>query len=101
MSGDEIEIHRADEWSGLYLNGELQTYGDHHHAEEWLYERFGVKVVDNPSWLVNDKPYATLGEMREAQEKERLARIEAAELREQAEALIQRANRLDPRTVSK
>lgn len=45
---DEIEFWRCDEWTMVYLNGELVKYGDHYLAEEWLQERCGVKVVDDP-----------------------------------------------------
>lgn len=90
----EIEIHRLDEWSGLYLNGELQVHGDHYHADEWLYDRFGVKVVeDSRGWLLPDgsTPRQTLAEVYAARDERERAKAEAARLRAEADEIERKA----------
>lgn len=94
---DKIEIHRNDDWSGLYLNGELQTHGDHYHADEWLYQRFGVKIVHDSPWLLPDSrtPRQTLAEVQAAAEERQRNLDEAVRLRDEAQKMIDRANALE------
>lgn len=94
---EEIEIHRSGEWSGLYLNGVLKAYGDHYHADEWLYEHFRVRIVEESPWLGADgrTPLRTLKEVREATEEMERRHAEAMRLRAEAQTMIDRANALE------
>ncbi len=93
---DKIEIHsNGGEWAGLYLNGELQKYGDSYLCDEWLYERFGVELVYDSPWLIDDRtPRRTVAEINEAAEEIHRRKTEAAELRKQAAELEKRAKAL-------
>ena len=94
----EIEIWRYSEWSGLYLDGELQVYGDHYHADEWLYQHFNVKIVDDSAWLKDgdSEPYTRLSEVREVVAKRQHDLAEAKRLKSEVEELQARIKRLDP-----
>jgi hypothetical protein len=96
----DIQIHRADEWSGLYVDGELIRHGDHYLADEALYEMFGVQIVDDPAWLLGGdgvRPHAPAEFLAEVEayaeacrERERQAaglEAQAAELERQAKEL--------------
>ena len=47
----EIEFHVEDEWTAVYLDGELQRVGDSYLADEWMQERFGVKVIHDGAFM--------------------------------------------------
>jgi len=48
---NEIEFHINGDWTAVYLDGELQRVGDSYLADEWLQERFGVKVVYDSAFM--------------------------------------------------
>jgi polysaccharide deacetylase 2 family uncharacterized protein YibQ len=96
--GSNIEIHEAGEWAAVYLDGRLVLVGDSYHADEWLRERFGVKTVQDDTFMrgqtSRDGVAKTLDEVRDyaAARRERLNR--AAALRAEAKRLEDEAARL-------
>jgi len=50
-SASNIEIHEAEEWSAVYLDGKLVQVGDSYLADEWLRTRFGVKTVQDEAFM--------------------------------------------------
>lgn len=94
----EIEFWQAGEWTMVYLNGQLVCHGDHYHADEWLQERCGVKIVqDDASFSVPDghHPVQTLAEVHAAMDAaaERTRRAEM--LRRQADDLRAEADLIE------
>lgn len=94
---DKIEFHRAGEdWTAVYLNGELQRVGDSYRADEWLQEHVGVVVVEDSVCMIDDhRAYQTLDEVNEATRLRDAKRAEAQALRDQASELERRAKELD------
>ena len=94
--GDKIEFHRAgEEWTAVYLNGELQRVGDHYLADEWLQQYAGVKEVHNSVCMIdNYRAYPTLDEVHAATDAKALKLLEAADLERQAAELTARAKEL-------
>lgn len=95
-----VEIHRAGEWSGLYVDGELVRHGDHYLADEALHEMFDVAIVDDDAWLRGgngvepDGPAQTLGEVRRYADARGERQRLAAELEDRAAALAEQARQL-------
>ena len=50
-SASNIEIHEAEEWSAVYLDGKLVLVGDSYLADEWLRTKFGVKTVQDNAFM--------------------------------------------------
>jgi len=49
---ESVELHvGSGEWSALYVNGELDTVGDHHLSHERIAELYGVTVVQSDDFL--------------------------------------------------
>lgn len=93
---DEIEFHRAgEEWTAVYLNGQLQRVGDSYLADEWLQEYAGVKQVDDSVCMIDDHRahptleavYAATDERDRRFEMAAALEAEAAELKAGAEGL--------------
>jgi predicted trehalose synthase len=89
------------EWSALYVDGKLDTVGDHYLAAERINELFGVVVIQSDDFLLGN-PNASRQDV--AQTMDRVAhynksradrQTQAAALREQAEALLEQAAELE------
>lgn len=95
---ESIEVHEAEEWSALYLDGKLVLVGDSYHADEWIRGHFGIKTVQDDAFMRGQTSRAgvatTLGEVAAyAQDRQdRLTR--AAELQAEAARLTEEASRL-------
>lgn len=87
---DDIQFWRADEWTMVYLNGELVCHGDHYHADEWLQARCGVVTVDDDDNASIPDGHHPLHLLAEAEEN----RKTAAELKRAIEAKREKARRL-------
>jgi len=94
-----VKYEGSDEWSALYVDGKLDTVGDHYHATERIEQLVGVKVIQNDDFLRGGNYRAdvapTLEDLnlyvRERERREAEAarlRAQAAELRAQADALV-------------
>jgi hypothetical protein len=94
---DEIEFHRVgEEWTAVYLNGELQRVGDSYLADEWLQEHAGVVVVENsPCMLDSHRAMPTLAEVRGTIIERDRKLAEAEKLRLDAIEMIKRATQLE------
>jgi hypothetical protein len=47
----KLEIHYAEEWAALYVDGNLERAGDTYLAEERAFELLGVTTVQDPAFL--------------------------------------------------
>lgn len=97
-----IRYTGSGEWSVLYVNGQLDTYGDHYLIDERIATIFGVQEEDTDHWYRGDggRDFAipqTVEKAEEWRREDRDAAEKAKTLREQADALLQRAKELEDR----
>lgn len=98
---DSVTLLVGDgEWSALYVNGDLDTYGDHYLADERLQTLFGVHVTHTNDWYRGDggrnyKVAQSLPEYRawQLEDKERQDRADA--LRAEAKRLEEAADQME------
>ena len=87
----DLEIHYAEEWAALYVDGKLERVGDSYLAEERAFELLGVKIVQDDSFLRGQTQAAgvaqTLDEVVAYSDERDEKRRRAAELRAEAERL--------------
>lgn len=98
MANDEIEFWQAGEWTMVYLNGELVCHGDHYHADEWLQQRAGVKVIeDGGNFSVPDghHPVQKLADVYAAMDEAAERTCRAEEIRRQAAEMLAEAERIE------
>jgi hypothetical protein len=90
-----IEIHEADDWAAVYLDGNLQRVGDAYLADEWVREHFGVTTVQDDAFMrgqdQRDGVAQTLDEVKAFADDRDSRRARAAELRAEANRLLRRA----------
>jgi hypothetical protein len=108
--GRDIQIHYADNWAALYVDGKLHrdrhgaTIGDSHNVEETLFELLGVTVAQDDSFLLGqdrrDGAATTLEEIEEYRAARRARADVVAEMREQAAKLVREADALASRPLS-
>lgn len=96
----EYVVYVGDnEWSALYIDGELDRVGDHYLVDERLRTLFGVDEVFSNAFLQGGRYREDVAKtVREAElyDAELDRRADAArDLRDKAEALIQKANELE------
>jgi hypothetical protein len=97
----KLEIHYADDWAALYVDGELDpgTVGDSYHAEHRVFELLGVTQVHDDAFMRGQTQVAgvakTLDEVGEYRRQRDTDRQEAARLKEEAAALLARAKELE------
>lgn len=95
----KLEIHYADEWAALYVDGKLNRVGDIHNTEERAFELLGVRQVQDDAFMRGQSQRAgvatTVNEVDEYREWRDNGIAEAARLREEAAALLARATELD------
>jgi len=92
---DLVHWH-GEEWSALYVNGSLVSYGDTYHQDEWLLKAVGGRHESGGEFLggTNSQCYATLDECYEYRRLREQAQDRARELRAQAAQLIADAEQL-------
>lgn len=96
--GDEIEFWQCGEWTMVYLNGKLVKYGDHYHADEWLQEQVGVRVVEDDDGFSAPDGHNPIKDLAEVKaNKIAAAERDAAAERKRAEAraLLEEADRIE------
>lgn len=95
----KLEIHYADQWAALYVNGRLDRVGDSYLAEERAFELCGVKTVQDDAFMrgqtTREGVAQTIDEVNEYRQQRDHARAEAARLREEAARLAAEADRLE------
>lgn len=99
----DLEIHYdpKGEWAALYVDGKLDydTVGDSYHAEERALALCGVKLVENSPFLRggNQREHAapTVADIDEYRQRMAEREQRAAELRAEAQRLMDEANGLD------
>lgn len=95
----EVEIHEAEEWSAVYLDGRLIRVGDSYLADEWVREHFGVVTVQDDAYLRGQTSAAgvaqTLDEVREYATQRSQRKANAETLRFQASELLAQAEKLE------
>lgn len=95
----DLEIHYADDWAALYVDGELDRVGDAYLAEERAFEILGVTQVPDDAFMRGQKQSdgvaRTLADVQAYREQRDAAQAAAARLREQAAQLLAAATQLD------
>lgn len=97
----KMELHYADEWAALYVDGKLADngVGDAYRVEELAFEMAGVKQVKDDAFMRGQNQYDGVARTLDEVDEYRWARDNRAEeakrLREEAEALIARAAELE------
>lgn len=94
----KLEIHYADEWAALYVDGKLARVGDAYLAEERAFELLGVKIVQNDAFMRGQNQKSgvaqTLDEVAAFATEREEKRQRAAELRAEAARLLTEAGDL-------
>jgi hypothetical protein len=93
----DVEVHEADKWSAVYLDGKLVRQATPYLANEWVRAHFGVVTVQDDAFLRGGsgaETAQTLDEVAAYARTRRDALDRAVELERQAEALIDEAQRL-------
>jgi hypothetical protein len=94
----KLEIHYADEWAALYVDGKLDRVGDSYLAEERAFEILGVRTVQDDAFMRGqshrDGVAQTLDEVREFAKDREAKRARATELRAEADRLLREAGEL-------
>ena len=92
-----VEVHEAEEWSAVYLDGKLVRQGDSYLADDWVREHFGVVTVQDDAFLrggTGSETAQTLDEVADYAA-ERATRAErAADLERRASEMFDEARRL-------
>jgi hypothetical protein len=94
-----FEIHYADEWAALYVDGKLVRVGNSDNTEEEALHMLGVVVIQDDAFMRGQdqrKGVApTLGDVENYRQLRDKRRARAAELREQADQLRREADTLE------
>ena len=100
-----LEIHYADEWAALYVDGALDreygepTVGDRYRVEERAFELLRVRQIHDDAFMrgqnQRDGVARTLDEVAAYQVERHERKTRAERLRAQAEALLAEAKGLD------
>jgi hypothetical protein len=90
----------SDEWSALYVDGELVRHGDHYLIDEQLRVLFDVITVTTNAFVVTNKQgreaaCQTLDEIRELERTRMELSAQAAEKRAEAQRLLAEAEALE------
>lgn len=97
----KLEIHYADDWAALYIDGQLDpdTVGDKYNAEEKAFALLGVKQVHDNAFMRGQSQRSgvapTLDDVAAYRWERDNKRDEAARLRQEAESLLARAKELE------
>jgi hypothetical protein len=98
---DRIQFRRVgEEWTAVYLNGNLARVGDSYLADEWLAEHYGVEIVDDTDSACmadNHNALPTLAQVEQAEQRIAADRAAADRLRADADALLAAARDLESR----
>lgn len=91
------------EWSALYVDGELVTYGDHYIVDERIAELFGIEMRYDDNFLAseNDIPFKTLAEIEEFEEENAKFIAAAENLRKEAMRLANDRGRIEREAADK
>lgn len=98
----KLEIHYDpnSNWAALYVDGQMETVGDAYVAEEHAFDLAGVAIVRDDAFLrgqdTRDGAAQTLDEVTAYRRQRDAARSEAELLRQQAQALLDRAEQIAP-----
>lgn len=111
MSSRYVRYTGSQEWSALYIDGELDRMGDHYLIDERIAELFGVEVrdgVEGNHFLrggdgvkrtgSHSNPAQTLAEAEAYGREREDARRRVVELRQQAAELVKQADLIERST---
>lgn len=92
---NDIQFHHADDWTAVYLNGQLVRVGDTYLAEEWLHREVGVVDVFDDAFMrgqnSRDGVAQTLDEVASFATERDVKIARATALREEASRLLSEA----------
>lgn len=98
---DVVRFTGTGEWSALYVDGKIDTYGDHYVVNERIAALFGVLDAQSNDFVRpvpgshREVVYDTVEEVYAVAEQRAHALEEAARLRAEAESLIRQAKQLE------
>lgn len=86
--------YREGEWSALYVDGKLVSYGDHYYVDDWISAHLGIEEIESDDFLAADgrTVFDTLAEVHKKQDAREKREIVADELRSRAKTLKDQAN---------
>lgn len=94
----QVNLISSEEWSALYINGELTDVGDTYWVEEQLFSYIGVEEDVDDAFMQGQKDRSgvaqTLDEVQAYRDRVAEADRQAAELRRQADELERQAREL-------
>lgn len=94
----DFEIHYAEEWAALYVDGQLITVGDAYNTEEQALNLLGVKTIQDEAFMCGgnsrENVAKTLEEVEDFKNKREELKQKAETLRKQAALLEEEAKRL-------
>lgn len=100
MDDHELEIHYAEEWAALYVDGKLMVVGDSYLAEERAFQLLGVKQIHDDAFMRGQTSRDGVAQTVDAviaYRADRQAREDkASKLREEAKLLLAEAAALVP-----
>jgi len=103
MNAPKLEIHYADEWAALYLDGQLTLLGDAYAAEQRALDLAGVTLVFDDAFMRGQDRATgvapTLADIATYRTKRDADEAEANRLRRKAERLAERAAQLEGRVI--
>ena len=90
------ERFHVSEWSALYVDGELDTYGDHYLVDDRIAALLGVEDCDSDAWLLEDgrTPRTTVEEIEIEQERRDSVSERVEAKMAEARALMEEAARI-------
>jgi len=92
----DLKIIRADEWSALYVDGELAKVGDHYLIDEFIQLALGVEWHHGDHFLKTPhEAWPTWTEVEQEEARRQDLRDRATALREQAKALETEASLME------
>lgn len=99
ITGDDIVIYEAEEWSALYVRGRLDRVGDSYLADERVRELLGITHIQDDAFLRGQDQRSgvaqTLEELRQFQVTREANRKEALRLQREANEMLRRAKELE------
>jgi hypothetical protein len=99
VDNPKLQIHYADEWAALYVDGQLERVGDAYLAEERAFEVLGVAIIRNDAFMrgqdQRDGVAKTLDDVDAYRTRRDADRAEAARLRYEAARLTAEAALLE------
>ena len=94
VDGMKLVRYRDEEWSALYINGELDTVGDSYLSDDRISELLDITEISDNAFLQGGDSYEDVAKTLEEVEAYSLKQNEAEEILAEAEVLQLKAEEL-------